>query len=232
MNKLLIAGALLSSIGTPFAYASDTLTQNIVSFGVQNSAEVANDEISATLTKTVQAKTAPELAKKINPIINQALAISKKYPSVKVSTGSPSSYPTCDDAQRITGFTGQARLNLESQDSESLSALIAELQNLLVLENMAFRVSDQLSDATKQSLMLSTSRKFQDEAMTISKAWGAHSYRLLEAKLDNQDGYDYRPALAAPMMMRTSKDEIAPQNLEAGTTTINYTINGSIQLIY
>lgn len=200
---------------------------NIISFAVQNSQHITNDQAFAVLSKTVQAPTAAALAKQTNPIINQALAIAKKYPSVKVSTGQPSAYPNYDNKGNITGMTAQARLNLSTQNSDDLSALIGELQGLLVLEQMYFDVSPAIKEQVQQQLMVSTSQKFQAQAEQVAKAWGAKGYRLVQANLDQGDT-PYRP-MAAMMSLKHSD---SPQTLEAGDTELTYRINGSIFLVY
>lgn len=78
-------------------------TNNLVSFEVATSRDVANNEVNAYLVENTTAKTAKELANKINPIINQSLAIAKKYPSVVVATGSQNAYPSYDKGP-VTGL--------------------------------------------------------------------------------------------------------------------------------
>lgn len=203
---------------------------NVVSFAVESSQSVANDHAYAVLAKTVQAKDAGVLASQINPIINQALAIAKKYPTVKASTGQPNAYPSYDDKGNITGLTAQARLNLSSQNTSELSALIGELQPLLVLEDMRFEVSEVVSEQTEQRLMRETTKKFQTQAQQIAQAWGAKSYRLLNASL-NHDGTPHH-RIVAPMAMATKAYDNTPQVLEAGESRLTYRISGSIFLIY
>lgn len=210
------------------ALAHDSDKGNIITFAVEHSEQVDNNHAFAVLGKTVQAKDAATLAKQTNPIINKALAIAKKYPTVKVSSGQPAAYPSYDDKGNITGMTSQARLNLNSQDINALSALIGELQPLLVLERMRFDVSSATKAQIQQQLMVTTSKKFQQQAEDIAKIWGAKGYKLIQVNLDNQSTPPHYPM---PMAMSAKYADSAP-TLEAGDTELSYRISGSIFLVY
>lgn len=199
---------------------------NQISFQVFASRDVANNEATARLVKNATAKTAKQLADKITPTINQSLAIAKKYPSVTVSTGSQTAYPTYDK-NAITGFSGSAALVLKSQDSEAMSALIAELQPLLVVESLNFSVSPTLYQSTKNSLMTEAVSQFQTQASLIAHAWGATSYNLVEAQMN--DDWDDSRHFAMPVLLSASMAE--PMTTKAGDTTITYKIKGTIELI-
>lgn len=203
---------------------------NLVTFSVSSQTDVANDESRATLSKSAQAKNAKELAAKLNPTINQALSIAKKYPDVVVSTGNRYSYPTYDKQGKIIGVTGHAGLSLKSQNTEQLSNLLNELQNLMTVDDLSFGVSDKLQEETQAHLMVETTKKFQAQAANIAKAWGAKSHRLVNVNMNTDQPYS-RP-YAAKMAMSEMAAADASMNLETGDSQIRYTINGTIQLIY
>lgn len=224
----------LSILGTALlagtAFASDD-KQNLIGFEVSSQATVENDEASAVMTKTMTAKTAKELANKLNPLINQSLAIAKKYPSVKVSTGGQYAHPEYSKG-KIVGVSGSASLNLKSQDTEALSNLMAELQNNLLVENLSFDVSEALRESTNARLRDEATQKFKNEANSLVKAWGAKSYRLVNAQM-NSHSNGYAKRMFSPMMaMAEQASDASAQSFEAGSSEIRYTINGTIQLIY
>lgn len=200
---------------------------NQISFQVDVSRDVANNETTARLVKNATAKTAKQLATKINPVINQSLAIAKKYPSVTVSTGTQNAYPMYDKGSLI-GFDGSASLILKSQDNEAMNALIGELQSLLVIESLNFSVSPTLYQSTKNALMGEAVNQFQAQASLISHAWGAKSYNLIEAKMNDDWEDDRRFAMPASMSVSAESEPLATK---AGDTTITYKINGTIELI-
>lgn len=224
--KAVLSGCVL---GCAMWASQAVAAQQVINFEVSASSEVANDEVYATLTKTVRAKDAKTIADTLNPVINKALQISKKYPNVTVSTGRQSAYPNHDSDGVMRGMVASASLQLKSQDVDSISALIAELQPLLVIENINFGVSQALKEQTQARLMVEATNKFKQQANAIAQAWGANSYQLVNAQMNTQGGYGQHAeyVLAAPM----AADSIATkQVLQAGRSDISYTINGMIEL--
>lgn len=232
MSKSLVSAFVLATglVGSASAFAGET-DHNLINFEVSVQQEVANNQATASLNKTLSAKTPKELANKLNPIINQAIAIAKKYPSVQVATGSQHAYPEYSKG-KIIGVTGSASLTLKSQDTDALSDLLAELQNILVLESLDFSVSDDLQQATTAKLREQATQKFQQEAQTLAKLWHAGSYRLINAQMNTSGQNFYRAKHYAYEAMAVAQSaDASRQTLEAGNSTITYTINGTIQLV-
>lgn len=232
MSKSLVPAFVLATglVGSASAFAGET-DHNLINFEVSVQQEVANNQATASLNKTLSAKTPKELANKLNPIINQAIAITKKYPSVQVATGSQHAYPEYSKG-KIIGVTGSASLTLKSQDTDALSDLLAELQNILVLESLDFSVSDDLQQATTAKLREQATQKFQQEAQTLAKLWHAGSYRLINAQMNTSGQNFYRAKHYAYEAMAVAQAaDASRQTLEAGNSTITYTINGTIQLV-
>ncbi|MDO4427749.1 MAG: SIMPL domain-containing protein [Moraxella sp.] len=237
LKKTAAALAMMAMSATAYANVNAAETSvksgNLVSFEVATQKQVANDEAVAVMNKTVTAKDAKTLASRLNPIINQALTLAKKYPSVTVSTGRQHTYPSYDNKGVITGMTGSANINLKSQDTESLSALVGELQAIMTIENLDFNVSDALREQTQSDLMLDATQKFKRQADTLTQAWGARSYRLVEAQMNTSMSYHTRGAMVMPMLASPASDASAKeQSFEAGESEVRYTINGTIQLVY
>ncbi len=66
---------------------NNPINYNLINFSANASQKVENDQVNATMTKTLQNKSNVELAKRITETLNQANIIAKKYPNVKVVTG-------------------------------------------------------------------------------------------------------------------------------------------------
>ncbi len=226
--------AVLLSLGMATANATTHADSagNIVNFSVASSADVSNDEATARFSKDAQAKDAAALAVLLNPTINKALDITKKYPSIRASTGNQSSYPRYDNKGKIIGVQGSAGLVLKSQNIDDLSRAIAEIQTLMTLDDLSFQVSDAQTERVKQQLMGETVAKFKSQANALSHAWGAKSYRLIQADMNTSAHQPERPYYGVAMA-EVAADASAPrQELQAGESTIRYTINGTIQLLY
>lgn len=209
-----------------------TMQYGLLNFSASASRKVENDQINATLTKTVQNKSSAEVANQINLTLNQALQIAKKYPQVKVNTGNQNTYPQYDKNQKIIGWTGSASLTLKSTDSVAASKLIAELQSTMNLDGLDFSVSDDTRKKIEQALMVEASQNFQNQANALLPVWQARDYQLVS--LDFNQGGNYRPM---PVMYASMRNEVAgapkvaDQDFQAGESTITVTANGVVQLV-
>lgn len=222
---------MLCACLTGAAHANGAEYNNgLINFDVSTKRQVANDEAVARLTKTAQAKTAKALANEITPAINQALSIAKQYPNIKVESSYQNSYPTYDNNGKIKGFTGSSSLSLTSNNTEELSELIGKLQPILVLDDLNFRVSDELRRQVENELMIEATHQFQNKARTLTSAWGAKDYKLINAQMNSSNNFKRSYGIA--MMDAVAESVAAAPQFEAGDSDINYTINGQIALIY
>lgn len=202
---------------------------NQVSLSSQVSQNVANDELTATLLKEAQAPTAKALAKTLTLALNNATERAKKYPAVKVSTGHQNTYPRYNNSGKIIGFTGSVSLNIQSQDFEQASELIAELQSDMTMGGLNFRVSDHTKEKTEKELMTKAIARFQEEARNISRAFGARDYKIVSVGLTLADaGYD---GYATPMLASLEKDARATPQFESGDSKMTYRASGTIELV-
>lgn len=219
----LLSAAAVSAQAAPTGY--DQLT-----FQTEVKEEVANDEVRASLYKKAQAPDAKSLAKQLNTTVNSALAIAKRYPTVTVSTGQQSTYPRYDKNDKIIGWTGQANIDLKSTDFAATSQLIADLQSTMVMDNLNFGVSDSKKNTIEQRLMTEASRAFQNQAKSLTRAWDARSYRVVNVNLNTGNHYP-RPMFNSMVAKAEMADASVPsQNFESGNSTISVTANGTIEL--
>lgn len=223
-KSLLMGVSLLASMA---AIAEE---YNRVSFNSEVKSEITNDEIRASLTKTAQASAARDIANELNRSVNAALQIAKRYPEVTVTTGRQNTYPRYDNKNKLIGFTGSVTLDLKSQNFEKASQLIADLQETMVMDNLSFGVSQKLRDSEEKRLQLEAIQRFSDEAKTISHAFGASDYKIVNVNLGGSNSYYPRPMMAMSSM-KTLSDGVEAQNFEAGNTTLTYNANGTIELI-
>lgn len=207
-------------------------TYNQISFSTEVKQTVANDQIKISLTKTAQANDAKAVAKTLTEVINQANTIAKQYPNVKAKTGQQSTYPRYGNNGKILGFTGSISLELTSQDFEQAGDLVAKLQSLMAVDNIEFKVSDEAKKEVEQSLMKQVAKRFQDEAKTVSLAFGAKDYKIVQVSLDNQNHGYYQP-LAASISLRSKSESsvMETQDFVSGDSQLSYKATGTIELI-
>lgn len=209
---------------------NNTLNYGILNFSASASRKVDNDQTNAMMTKVVQNRSSTEVANQITLTLNRAVEVAKKYPSVQVTTGNQSTYPQYDKNQKISGWTGNASLNLKGTDTVAMSKLIAELQAFMTLDGLSFSVSDATRRKVNQDLMIEASSAFQQQARALLPVWQARDYQLVN--LDFSQGGDYG-RYPVPMMMAKAENAsgLADQNFQAGESTITVTATGSVQLV-
>lgn len=216
--------------GMPTIAQAEPTGYDQISFTSEVKSEIANDEVQATMSKKVQAKDAKKLAVELNTAMNSAMQVAKKYPSVTVTTGQNSTYPSYNDNGKINGWNGQASINIKSTDLESTSQLIAELQEDLVLGNLSFAVSEAKQDEIEKQMLADASKQFQQQAQTLTTAWGASSYRVINVQLNTGSNY-YAPVMARGYAMSASAEAVPNQDFESGNSTITVSANGTIELV-
>lgn len=228
LSLLALSSVLSVASWTQVVHASD---YNRISFEVSSKQVVANDQLQATLSKTVQAATAKDIAKELNRTMNNALAIAKRYPNVSVKTGHQHTYPRYknNESTQIIGFTGSVSLELKSDDFEQASQLMSDLQSVMSVSSLNFGVADSTQDAISKQLEQDAIKQFQSQAKSIAHAFGASDYRIVSVQLGgNQYHHSYAPAMMKSAM---HSDAISPQQMQGGDTTLNYNVQGVIELV-
>lgn len=224
----LLLGTTLSTM--TIAAENDPLNYNIVNVQADASRQVSNDEMHAVLYIEKSNKQPAELAAQITQLMNQAMVSAKKYPQVKVETGSQTTYPIYDnDNQKLKEWRGRAEVRVESTDFKAASQLVNELQQNFQTQSINFTVSDQQRKKVENELMVEASKNFQQRAQIITQAWSKSTYNLVNLNLNTSN---YAPQ---PMMMRANMAKFAAadaggeQNMAAGESKITVNANGSIQ---
>lgn len=224
----LLLGTTLSTMS--IAAENEPLNYNIVNVQADATRQVSNDEMHAVLFIEKTNKQPAELSAQITQLMNQAIATAKKYPQVKVETGSQTTYPIYDnDSQKLKEWRGRAEVRLESKDFKAASQLINELQQNFQTQSINFTVSDEQRKKVENELMVEASKNFQQRAQILTQAWNKSSYNLVSLNINTNN---YAPQ---PIMMRASmaKFEAADagggQNMAAGESKITVNANGTVQ---
>ena len=225
----LLLGLALST--TAFAQSNETINYNLINIQAEASRQVSNDEMNAVLYIEKSNKQPTELANQINQLMSQAVQTAKKYPSIKIETGSQSTYPIYDnDSQKLKEWRGRAEIRIESTDFKSASQLISELQQNFQTQSINFTVSDVQRKKVENELVVEASKNFQQRAQTLSQAWNKSGYNLVNINL-NTSNYGGQPVPRMAMMKASSNSlEIADQQMAGGESKISVNASGTIQL--
>lgn len=232
MRSIALA-TLLSSVAlgsTALAHAQETLNYNVANIQAEASRQVTNDQMHVVLFIEKNNKQPTELSSQITGLMNQALNIAKKYPKVKIETGSQTTYPVyLEDNQKLKEWRGRAEINLESTDFKAASQLMSELQQSFQTQSVRFTVSDLQRQKVENELILEASKAFQQRAQLMSQAWNKTGYTLVNINL-NTSNYYPQPVMARASMAKFSNADVAEsQNIASGESKITVNASGSIQ---
>ncbi|WP_180040632.1 MULTISPECIES: SIMPL domain-containing protein [unclassified Acinetobacter] len=231
MRKIILSTVLLASgLGLAAAtQAADPLNYNIVNIQADATRQVSNDQMYAVLYIEKSNKQPAELATQINQLMTQAVNTARKYPAVKIETGSQSTYPIYDnDSRKLKEWRGRAEVRLESTDFKTASQLVSELQQNFQTQSISFSVSDAQRKKVENELMVEVSKNFQQRAQALAQAWNKSGYNLVNINL-NTSNYGGQPVPRMAMMKAASADAIPEQEMAGGESKITVSANGSIQ---
>ena len=231
MRKIILSTVLLASgLGLAAAtQAADPLNYNIVNIQADATRQVSNDQMYAVLYIEKSNKQPAELATQINQLMTQAVNTARKYPAVKIETGSQSTYPIYDnDSRKLKEWRGRAEVRLESTDFKAASQLVSELQQNFQTQSISFSVSDAQRKKVENELMVEASKNFQQRAQALAQAWNKSGYNLVNINL-NTSNYGGQPVPRMAMMKAAAADAIPEQEMAGGESKITVSANGSIQ---
>ncbi|UUS58726.1 MULTISPECIES: SIMPL domain-containing protein [unclassified Acinetobacter] len=231
MRKIILSTVLLASgLGLAAAtQAADPLNYNIVNIQADATRQVSNDQMYAVLYIEKSNKQPAELATQINQLMTQAVNTARKYPAVKIETGSQSTYPIYDnDSRKLKEWRGRAEVRLESTNFKAASQLVSELQQNFQTQSISFSVSDAQRKKVENELMVEVSKNFQQRAQALAQAWNKSGYNLVNINL-NTSNYGGQPVPRMAMMKAAAADAIPEQEMAGGESKITVNANGTIQ---
>lgn len=223
---LVLSLALLSG-ATPLAQAAESLEPLTVSLTAEGQQEASNDLAVASLFAEASDPQPGELARRINATLGTALALAKKYPEIKVRTGSTQTFPIYGKSGRtIDSWRMRSDLRLESRNLGSLAELVALLQKDLALAEISLQPAPETRKSAQDGATRNALEAFQARAAMIATTLGKR-YKLRHLDVGTQG--IYQPP--RPMARMALAESAAPVPMEAGTSTVSATVSGTIELL-
>ena len=219
---------LILLIQTPMAHAAETpLTYDRVNLSASAQGKAANDILVAVLFNRSEGPSAEPLAAEVNKAISAAIELARKVPEITVQTLDYQTFPTYQN-QKVTGWSVQQSIRLESKNTQKLSHLIAELQKTLKVESINYQVSPEILRITEDRLMSEALKAFQQRAELVTRELGRKRYRVvaLEVNTGGATPPPFRPGARAMAMDVVA----APPAIEAGEQSVTVTVQGTVEL--
>jgi predicted secreted protein len=218
---------LLSLALSASLYADENKTYDQVNLSAKASMEVENDTLIAILYAQKEGNDLSALTNSVNQQISTALEKAKQTDGIKVQTLGYQTSPIYQQ-KRLSGWRVKQSLRLESRHSQRLSELVSQLQASLALDSISYAVSDQRQKEIEEKLIGEAIGEFQHRAKMVTIKLGHKTYRLVDLTINTGD-QPIRPKRMRASMMSMERAVSAPA-LEAGTQTMQVSVNGRIEL--
>lgn len=202
----------------------DTLF-DAVSLAAHSEREVDNDRIEAMLFAEREGPDPAALADAVNREMDWALQQLRRAKQVTASTPAYQTFPVYQKGH-ITGWRVRQTLKLESADVPAMSDLLGKLQARLGLQGVSFVLSPQRRASVEESLITEALTNFTARAALIAKQLGRGGYRLVNLQVNT--GGAQLPM--RDMAMARAEMAVAAPRLEGGSSQVQVSVSGTIQL--
>lgn len=206
--------------------------RNVVHLSASASVEVAQDQLSITLSTTREAADAQTLQQQLKQLLDAALGEARKVAApglLDVRTGNFSLYPRRGRDGRITGWQGGVELILEGRDFPRISAVAGRIQTL-TLGQVKFGLSREEALRAESQVRATAIERFRTKANDIARGFGFGAYTLREISVNSDDANQPQPLQRMRLAMASSESAEAPVPVEAGRSTVTVTVSGTVQL--
>jgi predicted secreted protein len=202
----------------------------VVDLNAEASRLAPNDLARAQAYIELGDSTPSALAKKVNVIMQSALATCRPYTTVKVRSGNTSTYPVYGkNGRTIDSWRMRSELLLESKDQAALSELLGKLQNDLAVGQLTLQPSEETTRQTENEAIADGIAAFNARAKIVADSLGK-SWRVLHMNVNHTGGMP----TPRPMMMRSkgvmAEAVMADMPVEAGESRIAVSISGQIEI--
>lgn len=206
---------------------------NVVQIAASGFMEVQQDWLTMRLNTTETGPDAATVQNQLKVALEAALRVARAQAQpglLEVSSGRFNIYPRYNSSGKINGWQGSTELVLEGRDVARISETAGKVSTL-TLGGVSFSLSRQASQQLEAQVQAQAIERFKARAAEVAKGFGFEGYTLREVAISSADqGNDMpvRPRMMAMEAKAATSD--APVPVEAGKSTVNVTVSGSIQL--
>lgn len=206
--------------------------KNIVQLSASASREAVQDWLTVSLYTRQQAADAATVQNQLKAVLDKALAQANgqaRAGAVEVSTGGFSVQPRYGKDGQIQGWQGSAELLIQGRDVARLAALAGQLPGMAVA-GMTFSLSRDAVRRLEGELRHEAIGNFRSSAQAVAQDFGYSGYELREVSVQlvgNEPPMYRQRMLAADVGAAMSS---APVPAEAGKSTVQVNVSGSVQL--
>jgi predicted secreted protein len=231
VRETLAVMAMLVMMANLHAQAPAVPPQNVAQLSASGSVEAPQDFLLVSLTTTREAADAATVQNQLKTALDAAMIEARKAVlpgQMDMRTGAFSLYPRYGRDGKITTWQGSAELVLEGRDFARISATSGKIQTLTV-NQATFSLSREQRARLEGEAQAVAIERFKAKASEIARGFGFTGYTLREITVTaNDQGYVPRPRMMAMEAKASASD--APLPVEAGRSTVQVTVSGSVQM--
>ena len=230
--KTIAACALIASAGAVFSQEmSAPPPQNVLQLSASGSVEVQQDLLVLTLGTSRDGKEAGAVQAQLRQALEVALQEARRSAEpgkMDVRTGQFSLYPRHGKNGEIVGWQGRAEVVLEGLDFARITATAARMPTMAIAQT-GFGLSKTERTRVERQAQAQAIENFKGQASGLAQAFGFAGYSLREVVVNSNDsGPGPRPRMMAMEAKFGGAD--APVPVEAGKSTVEVTVSGSVQM--
>lgn len=233
-TSTLIAACALAAC-TPALFAQTTpyeSPQNVAQLSASGSVEVQQDLLSISMATTRDGSDAGTVQTQLKQALDSALALARQAAvpgQMEVRTGNFSLYPRYGNNGKINGWQGSTELVLEGRDFSRITSTAGKIQSL-TLGHVGFALSPEQRAKVEAQAQTQAIERFKAKAGEIAKGFGFGGYTLREVSINAND-QAYMPRPRAMAMSAKSDMAEAAIPVEAGKSTVQVNVSGSVQMM-
>jgi predicted secreted protein len=229
LSRVLAAVALAFACVAAPATAQDRSEPlfNVVSLSAQAEREVVNDTLTAILAVDTEGTDPVALADSVNRAMREGLKLAQGYRGVNTKSLNYQTWPVYDKT-RIVRWRVRQELRVESRDFAQATELIGKLQSTLVVSSLSVGLSAEARKQAENSLIGEALAAFHERAGIVRDAQKAKTYRVKELQVNAGGGI--QPRMYSAQRAGVASAMVAQPAVEAGASTIQVSVSGSVQL--
>lgn len=228
--KTIASCALIVSAGAVFSQEIGMPPpHNVLQLSASGSVEVQQDLLVLTLGTSRDGKEAGAVQAQLRQALDTALQEARRGAEpgkMDVRTGQFSLYPRHGKNGEIVGWQGRAEVVLEGQDFARITGTAARMPTMAIAQT-GFGLSKTERTRVERQAQALAIENFKGQASGLAQAFGFAGYSLREVVVNSNDSGP-RPRMMAMEAKFGGAD--APVPVEAGKSTVEVTVSGSVQM--
>jgi len=228
--KILCTALLLLAFTPLYSIASgEELNYNLINLMATAQKNIDNNVLIVTMRSSADADSAQKAAKIVNQEMLWAQTLLKETPEIKKQTINYQTHPKYQN-KVIVGWSVSQQLQLESEEIDTLSNIVGNLQEKLQVSSMNFGINSEQKEANTETLITEALALFQAKSKVITERLGAKDFRIVTLTIsENAPAIPRQRSYQMEAMAMSAAD--TPQ-IEAGESELMVRVNGTIQLVF